>query len=347
MVSVIIATFNWSAALRLAICSVLGQTLQDFEILVVGDACTDDSEAVVEAFGDARIRWLNLAQNAGSQHGPNNAGLDAARGEWIAYLGHDDIWAPRHLESTVWAARTAGAHAGVGGLIMYGPTGSEIIHTAGIFAEGRCSDSDFVPPSALVHRRALVDQIGRWTDPRLIRLPADCDFFQRVRAAGDVAPSNEVTAFKFNAAARRNAYQIKSTREQEQCLAALQGGEGFVAKALTGVLAAAAAGRWRTIRMPETDNLEPGEIFRVNRVAKGVELRFLPDQLSTLTQPERFGLEREPIGVEWWEMEHNPQFGAFRWTGAGERSTVELQEFGRIGAWPCTSACWRPCGLLA
>ena len=207
---------------------------------------------------------------------------------------------------------------------MYGPTGSEIIHTAGIFAEGRCSDSDFVPPSALVHRRALVDQIGRWTDPRLIRLPADCDFFQRVRAAGDVAPSNEVTVFKFNAAARRNAYQIKSTREQEQCLAALQGGEGFVAKALTGVLAAAAAGQWRTIRMPETDNLKPGEIFRVNRVAKGVELRFLTDQLSTLTQPERFGLEREPIGVEWWEMEHNPQFGAFRWTGAGERSTVEL-----------------------
>ena len=81
MVSVIIATFNWSAALRLAIRSVLGQTLQAFEILVVGDACTDDSEAVVEAFGDARIRWLNLAHNAGSQHAPNNAGLNAARGE--------------------------------------------------------------------------------------------------------------------------------------------------------------------------------------------------------------------------------------------------------------------------
>ncbi|HEX9167457.1 MAG TPA: glycosyltransferase, partial [Roseiarcus sp.] len=75
MVSVIIATYNWSTALRLAVHSVLGQTLQAFEILVVGDACTDDSEAVVAAFGDARIRWLNLAQNAGSQSGPNNAGL--------------------------------------------------------------------------------------------------------------------------------------------------------------------------------------------------------------------------------------------------------------------------------
>ena len=101
MVSVIIATFNWRAALRLAIRSALGQTLQAFEILVVGDACTDDSEAVVEAFGDPRIRWLNLAENAGSQYGPNNAGLNAARGEWIAYLGHDDIWAPRHIDATV------------------------------------------------------------------------------------------------------------------------------------------------------------------------------------------------------------------------------------------------------
>ena len=323
-VSVIIATFNWSAALKLAIRSVLAQTLQSFEILVVGDACTDDSEAVVASFGDARLRWRNLPENAGSQHGPNNAGLDAARGEWIAYLGHDDIWAPRHLEATVRAARAAGAHAGVGGMIMYGPSGSEIIHTAGIFASGRCSQTDFVPPSALIHRRAIVDEIGRWTDPRSIRLPTDCDFFQRVRAAGDIAASREVTVFKFNAAARRNAYQTKPTHEQEQCLASLQSDEGFVGKALTGVLAAAAAGHWRTIQMPETVNLQPGEIFRFNRIAKGVEHRFADDALKTLTRPERFGIDHEPPGVEWWELEHHPEYGAFRWTGAAERSTIEL-----------------------
>ena len=343
MVSVIIATFNWSAALRLAIRSVLGQTLRAFEILVVGDACTDDSEAVVEAFGDARIRWLNLAQNAGSQYGPNNAGLNAARGEWIAYLGHDDIWAPRHLDSTVSAARAAGTQAGVGGVIMYGPTGSEVIHTAGIFAEGRCSDSDFVPPSALVHRRTLVDRIGRWTDPRLIRLPTDCDFFQRVRAAGGVAPSNEVTVFKFNAAARRNAYQIKSTREQEQCLAALQGGDRFVSKALTGVLAAAAAGRWRTIRMPETHSLQPGEIFRVNRVAKGVELRFPPDQLSTLNST---GAIWSRTRTDWRRMVGigaPPSVRRLPLDGRRRALDDRTADFGRTGAWPCASACCRAC----
>ena len=49
LVSVIIATYNWSNVLRLAIRSLLWQTEQDFEVLVVGDGWTDDSEAVVNA----------------------------------------------------------------------------------------------------------------------------------------------------------------------------------------------------------------------------------------------------------------------------------------------------------
>jgi cellulose synthase/poly-beta-1,6-N-acetylglucosamine synthase-like glycosyltransferase len=63
-VSVIIATYNWSSVLPYSIGSVLQQTMEDFEILVVGDRCTDDSEAVVAAIGDPRIRWINLPANA-------------------------------------------------------------------------------------------------------------------------------------------------------------------------------------------------------------------------------------------------------------------------------------------
>ena len=55
-VSVVIATYNWSSVLRFAIRSVLAQHLADFELIVVGDGCTDDSDAVVRGFGDARIR---------------------------------------------------------------------------------------------------------------------------------------------------------------------------------------------------------------------------------------------------------------------------------------------------
>jgi len=103
-VSVIIATYNWSSVLPYSIGSVLRQTMQDFEILVVGDGCTDDSEAVVAAIGDPRIRWFNLPANSGHQSAPNNEGLRQARGELIAYLGHDDLWLPHHLGAHV-AAR--------------------------------------------------------------------------------------------------------------------------------------------------------------------------------------------------------------------------------------------------
>src|SRR5438552_3536771 len=56
-VSVVIATYNWSSVLPFSIGSVLRQTFSDFEVLVIGDGCTDDSERVVAAIDDPRIRW--------------------------------------------------------------------------------------------------------------------------------------------------------------------------------------------------------------------------------------------------------------------------------------------------
>src|SRR5260221_6050921 len=97
-VSIITATYNWSSVLKYAIQSVLWQTFQDFEYIIVGDACTDDSAEVIDSFDDPRLRWHNLDENSGSQSIPNNRGLQLAQGTYIAYLGHDDIWYPTHLE---------------------------------------------------------------------------------------------------------------------------------------------------------------------------------------------------------------------------------------------------------
>ena len=83
-VTVIIPTFNWCSVLPFSIGSVLRQTFTDFELLVVGDACTDDSEAVVSAVGDTRVRWINLTTHVGHQSGPNNAALRGARGRLVA-----------------------------------------------------------------------------------------------------------------------------------------------------------------------------------------------------------------------------------------------------------------------
>src|SRR5947207_7975428 len=80
-VTVIMATYNWSSVLPYSIGSALRQSFTDFELLVVGDGCTDDSEQVVTAIGDPRVRWINLSSNSGHQSAPNNEGLRQARGD--------------------------------------------------------------------------------------------------------------------------------------------------------------------------------------------------------------------------------------------------------------------------
>src|SRR6476620_11776699 len=103
-VSVVIAAYNRSDTLRLTIESVLAQTFADFDVWVIGDACTDDSGQVVQSFGDQRLHWENLEKNTGTQSGPNNRGIQRSSGRWIAYLGHDDLWFPWHLETLLGTA---------------------------------------------------------------------------------------------------------------------------------------------------------------------------------------------------------------------------------------------------
>ena len=90
-VSIITATYNRSEVLKWAIRSVLAQTFCDWELIVVGDACTDDTEQVVASFTDPRIRFVNRSTSFGEQSGPNNDGFFLANGRLIAYLNHDDL----------------------------------------------------------------------------------------------------------------------------------------------------------------------------------------------------------------------------------------------------------------
>lgn len=100
-VTIVTSTYNWPAALRLAIATVLEQTYEDFEYLVVGDHCTDSTEQAVSSYADPRIRWINLEGHQGNQSNVNKVALAQARGELIAYLNHDDLWLPNHLEDLV------------------------------------------------------------------------------------------------------------------------------------------------------------------------------------------------------------------------------------------------------
>lgn len=93
LVSVVIPTHNRAPLLRRALQSVCAQTYANLEIIVVDDASTDDTRAVVACFGDARIRYLRNEENKGGA-GTRNVGVRAACGEYIAFLDDDDEWEP-------------------------------------------------------------------------------------------------------------------------------------------------------------------------------------------------------------------------------------------------------------
>jgi glycosyltransferase involved in cell wall biosynthesis len=97
--SVVIPTFNRANLLRRAIDSVLAQTIDDFEIIVVDDGSTDNTLEVVNGLGDPRIRLISLTRNQGAA-AARNAGIVAARGELISLLDSDDEYLPLFLERT-------------------------------------------------------------------------------------------------------------------------------------------------------------------------------------------------------------------------------------------------------
>src|SRR5215472_7395336 len=96
-VSIIMNVRNGAATLRAAVESALGQTVQDWEMIVWDDCSTDDSAKTVANFGDPRIRYF-LAPQPTSLGKARNAAMQHAQGEWLAFLDQDDIWLPHKLE---------------------------------------------------------------------------------------------------------------------------------------------------------------------------------------------------------------------------------------------------------
>ncbi len=94
--TVLMPVYNGEATLRSAVRDILRQTFQDWELLLVNDGSTDGTSEIAASFLDPRIRILNLGKNAGLVPALN-AGLNDARGQWVARMDADDRCSPKRL----------------------------------------------------------------------------------------------------------------------------------------------------------------------------------------------------------------------------------------------------------
>lgn len=195
-VTVVMPVFNAAKYVSEAIDSILIQTLQDFEFVVVDDQSTDSSLDIVRDYAkkDSRVRVL-LNPNKGLAHA-RNAGSFAAQGEFIAVMDADDVALPLRLERQV-AFLTANPHCvAVGAQTMLitesgdsirecvRPTGHDEIE--GVFLEGRAG---VTAPTAMIRAQAFREVMGY---RQCFEYAEDLDLFLRLARVGQLANIQDV-----------------------------------------------------------------------------------------------------------------------------------------------------------
>ena len=225
LVSVVIATYNRSTVLRHAIRSALDSTVRDLEVLVVGDHCTDDTEAMVAAMDDARVRFVNLAENCGDQSGPSNHGIALATGRYLAFLNQDDLYFPDHLASAIAHLEATGADLVWTPTLIVEPTTEDAlardewpVMIGGTPPGGVYDPMTFYVASSWVMARALCDRVGPWRHGSQVYVSPSQDWLYRAWRSGarlEGLPRPGIVAIY--SGARAASYAHRQSPEHEAC----------------------------------------------------------------------------------------------------------------------------------
>jgi O-antigen biosynthesis protein len=193
-VSVVIPVFNRPEAVRRAIDSVLAQTCQDFEIIVVDDASTDSTPTVLAAFADPRIRLIRHERNRGGS-ASRNTGILASSAPYVGFLDSDDEWLPNKLERQLAVFEAAPDDVG----LVY--AGAERVWEDGVVSRDvprrdpdltrtLLLDNVIGETSVGMVRRSVLDQTGGFDET----LPSaqDLDLWLRICERFDAVPVSEI-----------------------------------------------------------------------------------------------------------------------------------------------------------
>jgi Glycosyl transferase family 2 len=135
LVTIVVSTYrNWPMLRERCLPSILDQTYERFEAIVVGDAAPPEAEEVVNSFADKRLRFVNLPYNGPYPENPTdawlvsgttpwNTGLALAKGRWIGSNSDDDALRPNYVESLLKLARTQRTEVPYGQILLREPDG--------------------------------------------------------------------------------------------------------------------------------------------------------------------------------------------------------------------------------
>ena len=199
MISIVIPTYKRRAALNRTITSILNQTYQNFEILIVGDKCPELDSAMLE-YNDHRIKWWNLAANSNNSGAtPRNYALKMmASGKYIAYVDDDDYWTNDHLELLIGLFKSDPN-------LSYAFSSFQMNQYPIIATEPKLYR---ITTSALMHKYELLEKYGYWS-PYLYT--HDWDLVSRWKDHGEkYAATKKVTVIYEVNPKHVNAYGIYS-----------------------------------------------------------------------------------------------------------------------------------------
>lgn len=167
MISIVIPLYNKAATIERAVRSVLNQTIQNFELIVVNNGSTDGSEEVVKTIQDPRI--ILISQDNQGVSMARNRGVEAAKSEWVAFLDADDEWKPTFLETVLrlkeqysdcsvcaTAYQRCNTHGVFVDIKLQGVSKAESYRLDNYFEVAAVSDPPFCSISVMVKKEALL-----------------------------------------------------------------------------------------------------------------------------------------------------------------------------------------------
>ena len=207
VISIITATYNRCRVLKYAILSVLQQSIQSWELLVIDDVSSDGTADLVRSFSDPRIRFIQLPVNYGEQSGPNNAGLSQAQGEYIAYLNQDDLWFPDHLEKLLNKLESTYADWVFSPAVRSNSPGQYEIACLGTDGCYNPLQKDYVEASSWLVKKEVLITLGGWRPAMTLRIPSSQDLLIRAwKMKFQIIMDDHITAIILPSGYRKDSY---------------------------------------------------------------------------------------------------------------------------------------------